>query len=223
MKNSTAVAIDGPGASGKTSVGRLCAQCLGYRFLDTGSMYRDLTWKALQKGIEPYDEEALVKLASSLNFRLAVDGGQNRLLVDGKETTWRLQDTEVDSHVSLIAKIGGVRRALVNHQRVIASKGSIVVVGRDIGTVVLPNAPIKVFLTASPEVRAQRRYLELQGRGDKATYRRVMNELISRDRIDTERTDSPLRPAGDALCIATDCLGIEELALKIVHLVNRIE
>ena len=220
MSKSTAIAIDGPGASGKTSVGRLCAQRLDYRFLDTGAMYRAVTWEAHQKGIEPDDEDALVRLAESLKFRLVVDASQDRLLVDGKDAALSLHHPEVDRRVSLVARFSGVRRALVRHQRDIASKGPIVVVGRDIGTVVLPNAPIKVFLTASPEVRAQRRYLELQSRGEEADYQKVMNELIRRDKIDTERADSPLRPADDAFQIATDCLGIEELALKIENLVG---
>lgn len=215
-----AIAIDGPVASGKTVVGQTVAKRLGFRFLDTGSMYRAVTWVALQAGVELADEKRLAKMAGGLKIHLAPAGGADRLLVDGEDITDHLRTPEVERGVSQVAKITGVRSALVDQQRSIAREGPIVMVGRDIGTVVLRGAPVKVYLTASVAVRARRRYLELQRRGEPAGYAQVVNELVRRDKIDSERDDSPLRPADDAVLIDTDNLGVEDLAEKIVRIVR---
>ena len=224
-----AIAIDGPVASGKTAVGTLVAKRLGFRFLDTGSMYRAVTLVALERRIDLEDKGALVKVVRNTEIQVAppaADGGQaggngDRLLVDGRDVTDRLRDLEVEGGVSLVAKVSGVRSALVEQQRTIAHQGPIVMVGRDIGTVVLPDAPVKVYLTASVEVRARRRTLELQGQGHRADYGQVLDEIIRRDKIDSERADSPLRPAADAVLVETDDLGVEELAQRVVELAER--
>ena len=217
MPDTPAITIDGPVASGKTVVGRLVAQRLGFMFLDTGAMYRAVTWVALQKGVQLEHEASLVRLADALKIRLAGE----RLLADGEDITDQLKEPEVEHGVSLVARVPGVRKALVRQQRAMAMEGAIVVVGRDIGTIVLPSAAVKVYLTASVEVRAQRRFEELQRRGDRVAYAQVVNELIRRDKIDSERADSPLRPADDAVPINTDHLTIDELTQKILCLVER--
>ena len=222
-----AIAIDGPVASGKTAVGTLAAKRLGFRFLDTGVFYRAATLAALERGIDLEDQAALVKVVRNTEIQVAPppahpgQAGGDRLLVDGRDVTDRLRSPEVESGVSLVAKVSGVRSALVKRQRAVARQGPIVMVGRDIGTVVLPDAPVKVYLTASVEVRARRRSLELQDQDLRADYGQVLDEIIRRDKIDSERADSPLRPAADAVQIETDDLGLEELAQRVVQLAER--
>ena len=183
-------------------------------------MYRAVTWEALRRGVELEDESALVGLARDLSVQLVPTEGRDRLLVDGRDVTGNLRKPEVEHGVSLVAQMPGVRRALVRQQRAIAIEGSIVMAGRDIGTVVLPDAQVKVLLTASVEVRARRRHQELQRIGDPMDYPQVVDDLIRRDKIDSERTDSPLRPAKDAVTISTDDLGVADLAERILHLVG---
>ena len=220
MSESVAVAIDGPVASGKTTVGTLVARWLAWPFLDTGIMYRAVAWAAIQKEIDLEDEEALTSLASEMDIRIKGNGADDTLLVDGQDITNDLRHPKVERAVSLVAKVSGVRTAMVAQQQAIAQSGAIVMVGRDIGTVVLPKAEIKIFLKASVQLRAQRRYRELLEGGYKADVREVMSELLRRDQIDSQRTDSPLRPADDAILIETDDLGIEEVVQKILSLVR---
>lgn len=220
MSHSGSIAIDGPVASGKTLVGSLLAKRLGCRFLDTGAMYRAVTWAALERESDLEDEVALTRMASSLDIRLVSGEAETRLLVDGWDITDQLRDAEVERWVSAVSSVSGVRAVMVEQQRAIARKGLIVMVGRDIGTVVLPDATTKVFLNASVEVRARRRYHELQEQGHTPDYEQVLSELIRRDRIDTERDDSPLRPAADAIQIETDALSPEEVIERIVAVVE---
>lgn len=216
MSYPTSIAIDGPVASGKTAVGRLLARRLGCRFLDTGAMYRAVTLVALERATDLEDGDALTGLATSLDMRLTAGESGDRLVVDGQDVTDRLRDAEVERGVSLVARVPGVRSALVRQQRAIAREGPVVMVGRDIGTVVLPDAGVKVFLRASAEVRARRRYLELAAKGNAPDFRQVMDDLVRRDKIDSARDDSPLRPALDAIQIETDNMGIEEVVEKII-------
>ena len=215
------IAIDGPVASGKTAVGRKVAQMLAFRFVDSGAMYRAVTWAALRRGIGLRDQEALARLAKGLSIRLVSATGGERLLVDGEDATEYLRDADVERGVSLVAKVPGVREELVELQRALGEGGGTVMVGRDIGTVVLPCAAAKFFLDAPPEVRARRRCLELRGSGAPADYQQVLGELIRRDKIDSRRADSPLRPAESAVLIDTNDLTIDELAEKILEVVQR--
>ena len=221
MSTPLAIAIDGPVASGKTAVGRLVARRLGMRFLDTGSMYRAVTRVALDTGVDLDDGDALTALAERLDLRLGFTGGADRLTADGTDVTDGLRTPDVERGVSLVARLPGVRRTLVAQQRRIAADGPIVMAGRDIGTVVLTDAPVKVFLDASAGVRARRRHGDVETGGPCADERRVLEGLIRRDKIDSERADSPLRPADGATIIDTDDLGIEQVADKIVSLVER--
>ena len=212
------LAIDGPAASGKSVVGREVARRLGIRFLDTGSMYRAITWAAIQRGVDANCDSKLSSLSRLSSIRLVTQSDEDRLLLDGTDITERLRLPEVDSNVSAVAAVSGVRRALVAQQRVIAADGPIVMCGRDIGTVVLPEADVKVFLTASAEVRAERRAAEMQERHN---LRRVLDELRRRDRIDSERDDSPLSPAEDATIICSDNMTVEEVVLEILTKVRQ--
>ena len=210
-----AVAIDGPVASGKTAVGRLVAGMLGWPFLDTGAMYRAVTRSALRLGVDVGDDDALADLAAGMSMRLvAGEDGVYRLWADGEDVTDELRTSEIDRNVSAVSKVPAVRRILVEQQRAIAAESPMVMAGRDIGTVVLRDAPVKVFLTASVEERARRRTLE----DPAADLERTRLDLERRDAIDSGREDSPLMPAEDAVVIDTDGLEVEEIARRVVEL-----
>ncbi len=211
------IAIDGPVAVGKSTVGRLLARRLGFRFVDTGVMYRALTWLALQRKVDIKDEETLSLLAKEAEIDLTLSSRGETVLVQGCDITRELRDPEVKSCVSLVSKVPGVRQALVAQQRLLAQGEKVVMVGRDIGTVVLPQAELKIFLLASPEERARRRYVE---RGE-ANYDATLAELKRRDEIDSQRSLSPLRPAPDAKTIDTEGLSPEQVVDRILDLVGK--
>ena len=215
------IAIDGPSAAGKTAVGTRVAHELGYRFIDTGMMYRAVTWLALEKQLDLHDESALAKLALATDIAIeppAADG-PGRVLVDGDDITDRLRTTEVGEAVSLVSRVPGVRTAMVAVQRRLAEEGGIVMAGRDIGTVVMPEALLKAYLDASLDERVRRRHQELLAMGRAVTEQDVRDELSLRDRIDSERAVSPLRPADDAEVIDTDHLSLDEVVGRIMELV----
>lgn len=213
------IAIDGPVAVGKTSVGSLLARRLGYVFFDTGMLYRAFTWKVLKSGISPSDETKLCHLASASKFDfLPSQEGYLSPLVDGEDVSPELLRPEIEKQVSLISKVAGVRQALVSEQRKLAQRGNVVMAGRDISTVVLPWAELKLFLTASTEERAKRRYNELLKRGENSSLERVLVELKRRDEMDIRRTVSPLKPAGDAIIINTENLSLEKVVEKMYAL-----
>lgn len=216
MPKPATIAIDGPVAVGKNAIGSLLAQRLGYRFLDTGAMYRALTWLALELGIDLADEKALEELALGANIELAAEA----VMVADRDVTGDIRGEEVERGVSLVAKVAGVRRALVTKQRQMAQGGQVVVAGRDIGTVVLPHAELKLYLAASAEERAHRRHLELVQRGEEANYEQVLAELKRRDKIDSERALAPLQPAPDAKVIDTDGLNIEQVLAEIMGIIG---
>jgi cytidylate kinase len=199
------------------------ARALGYRFVDTGVMYRAMAVAALDRNVDLEDEAALEKLARSVSIMLEPgppDAPEaSRVLVDGADVTDRLRTAEVGATVSLVSRVAAVREALVALQRELAREGRVVMAGRDIGTVVLPDAPLKVYLDASPEERARRRYDELSASGRKVTLQDVREELASRDAIDSGRDVSPLRPAHDAVVIETGGLSLEEVVARILSLV----
>ena len=215
MPRKYSIAIDGPAASGKTTLGKRLAKELGYLFFDTGVMYRAITFIALQQGVELHDEKKVVELAYQTNIDVQPpsleDGRVSDILANGKDITWEIRSPEVNANVSLVSSYAGVRDALTKQQRRIAQKGSIVMVGRDIGTVVLPDADIKFYLDASAEVRANRRYKEIIKRGDKANFESILRGVKKRDQIDSNRDIAPLRPAEDAIIIESDDMNADEV------------
>ena len=211
MQERRAIAIDGPVAVGKTAVGRLLAQRLGFRFLDTGVMYRAVTLAALERAVPLEDDAGLARLAEEVAIKVQKTDAGHRVLVDGADVTGRLRAPDVDRGASVVSQVQGVRQALVRKQRAMADMGRWVVVGRDIGTVVLPDAEVKLFLEASVEERARRRYEELYAKGASVNADVVRSELEERDRRDTHRAHSPLRAAPDARRVATDGLTVEQV------------
>jgi cytidylate kinase len=216
------VAIDGPVASGKSVIGERLAGCLSALFVDTGAMYRACTWRALEEGISPRDEAALGALAAAIDFALepptVADGRQYTVLVDGADVTWAIRSPEVERAVSEVSKVAAVREAMVARQRRLAAGRPVVMVGRDIGTVVLPDAPLKVYLTASPEVRAARRLAELRARGQDAPLFELLADIRRRDAIDSGRENSPLRAAPDAIVVQTDDLSVDQVVAHLAAL-----
>ncbi len=213
------IAIDGPVAVGKSSVGLRLANRLGYIFFDTGMIYRAFTWKVLKSDISPEDEQKLCHLATTTEFDfIPSKQGALSLFVDGEDVSSRLLFAEIEELVALIAKIAGVRQAMVSQQRKLAERGRVVMAGRDIGTVVLPWAELKIFLTASTEERARRRYRELLKRGENCGLETVLADLKKRDEMDINRTISPLKPAEDAIIINTENLSLEQVVDKICTL-----
>ncbi|NLG49482.1 MAG: (d)CMP kinase [Chloroflexi bacterium] len=209
------IAIDGPAASGKSTIGCILAEKLGYLYLDTGVMYRAVTWAALDRGVPIEDEEAVTRLAETVTIEVipatVEDGRQYSILANGRDITWEIRSPDVNRYVSPVSAYQGVRRAMTQQQRRIARDGGVVMVGRDIGTVVLPDAEVKLYLDASLEERSQRRYLEYQQRGQCVTIDEVRENVMLRDRIDSTRDTAPLRPAEDAIVIDTTSMSITEV------------
>jgi cytidylate kinase len=216
------IAIDGPSASGKSTVGEVLSQRLGYLYFDTGVMYRAVTCVALQRSLDVNDEERISALAEQLKIDVlpptSADGRQNTILVNGGDVTLDLRHIHIDANVSVVSSYSRVRVAMVRQQQVIGTRGQVVMIGRDIGTVVLPQAELKIFLTASVECRALRRYRENVARGDHTTYEEVLRLLKRRDQIDSERKTSPLRAANDAHVVDTETLTIAQVVETIEHL-----
>jgi len=213
------IAIDGPVAVGKSSVGSLLARRLRYVFFDTGMIYRAFTWKVLESGISIEDEQKLCQLANTTKFNFVpLQGCYLSPFIDDEDVSSKLLRPEVEAQVSLISKIAWVRQTLIQEQRRLAQRGKLVMAGRDIGTVVLPWAELKIFLTASTEERARRRYKELLERGENSGLEIVLSDLKKRDEMDINRTISPLKPAEDATIIDTENFTLEQVVDKIYAL-----
>jgi cytidylate kinase len=216
------IALDGPAASGKSTLGRRLADSLGYLFFDTGVMYRAITWIALQRNMDLRDETAITALAEEAQIDIRPpskdDGRACDVIIGEKDVTWEMRADEVDANVSVVSTYAGVRKALSEQQRRIGLRGRVVMVGRDIGTVVLPEADLKIYLDASAEQRARRRYDEMVARGDKADYDEILKMVIERDRIDSTRAVAPLRPAHDAVIIDSDSLGADDVFEQVMKL-----
>jgi cytidylate kinase len=218
------IAIDGPAASGKSTIGLRLANALGYLFFDTGVMYRAITWLALARGIDIRNEAALTALAEEAQIDVAPaskpDGRICDVLVDGQDITWEARSRRVDENVSIVAAYRGVRKALSQQQRRIGQRGRIVMVGRDIGTVVLPEADLKIYLDATAEERARRRYDEILARGGKPEYESILKRVKERDRIDSTRDVAPLKAAEDAVVLDSDQLNENEVFERVLALVK---
>ena len=218
------IAIDGPAASGKTTVALKIAEKLEYMFFDTGVMYRAVAFAVLDKGINIEDEKACTELAETIHIDVLPpsknDGRTNDVSVDGKDCTWEIRNSAVSQNVSQVSTYQGVRDALTQQQRRIGLQGNVIMVGRDIGTVVLPDADLKIYLDASAQERTKRRVLELESRGEIVDYNKMLEMIIRRDKIDSERKISPLRIAEDAIIIDSDNKSIEEVVEEIINLIH---
>jgi cytidylate kinase len=215
MSKPIAIAIDGPAASGKSTLALALAERLGYLYFDTGAMYRAVTLVALNRGVDLNDEDALEKIAREINIELkpasVKDGRLNDVLIDGVDSTFAIRTKEVDNNVSAVSAFPRVRSALTEKQRLVGERGGVVMAGRDIGTVVLPTAQLKIYLDATLEERARRRHAELLERGIQPSYEQILEGLRERDRIDSGRAVAPLKPAGDAVKIKSDGLDREQV------------
>ena len=216
------IAVDGSAASGKSTIGRRLAEQLGYAFLDTGVMYRAITHAALEHGLSLKDSAAIGELAQTLpiDISLGRDGSGTRVSINGSDVTSHLRSQPVEDAVSIVSRIAAVRDALIARQRQFAEQQPIVMAGRDIGTVVLPDADLKVYLDATIEERARRRYADFLAAGNEVSQEIVLEDIRRRDRIDSEREVSPLRPADDAVIIGTDGLSLDEVMDRVIALVR---
>lgn len=215
MTKPNIIAIDGPAASGKSTLGKNLAKSLGYLFFDTGVMYRAVTWMVLQRGLNVYNEADVTALTLEIQIDVrspsVEDGRACDVLVDGQDITWETRRKEVEDIVSIVSIYAGVRQELAAQQRRIGLRGRVVMVGRDIGTVVLPEADLKIFLDASAAVRARRRYDELLKRGTPAVYEEILANVVGRDKIDSTRAIAPLVAAPDALVLDSDKMSVEQV------------
>ncbi len=212
------IAIDGPAGAGKSTVAKLVAEKLGYIYINTGAMYRAITWKALQEKIDLEDEDALVQIAERSHISFA-DGG-SRVLLDGLDITSQTRAPEVDRNISTVVKFPRLRKIMVEQQRQLGMKNSIVSEGRDLTTVVFPDAEVKIYLDASIEERARRRQIELLEKGYNLSLEQVINETARRDEMDKTRECGPLKIADSAIIIDTTNLSIEQVVSAILNIVK---
>ncbi len=216
------IAIDGPAASGKTTLAKRLARALNYLFFDTGVLYRAVTWVALTSREDPRDEARMTELARSLEVNLRTDPqtGETRIYHQGRDISQELYSPQVDAWVSVVAAHPGVREALKDLQRRIALQGGIIVVGRDIGTVIVPEADVKIYLDASLEERARRRYQEARTKGHDVSFEQVLEDMRRRDTLDSSRDTAPLRPAEDAFILQTNGLSPDEVFQRVMAVIR---
>lgn len=215
------VAIDGPAGAGKSTLAKRAAKKLGYVYIDTGAMYRSVAWKVLQKYSDgKYTEEDIVAVADNLTVTLSYENGSQRIAVDGTDVSEAIRTPEVTAIVSRVAAIGRVRRKMVDLQQKMAADGGVIMDGRDIASKVLPNADVKIFLTASIEERAKRRYKEMKEKGFEVDLAELQKEIAERDKADSEREESPLVQVPEAILLDTTGMNLDEAEAAIIKLVE---
>ena len=215
------VAIDGPAGAGKSTIARRAAADLGFVYMDTGAIYRTVAYAVLASGMDPKDSDSVTRFLSTITIIPTWDEtGVQHMLLNGEDVTAFIRSPEVSQNASVVAAIPMVRDFLLETQRSVAREYSVIMDGRDIGTVVLPNADVKIYLTASAEVRANRRWLELQAKNAPDTYEQVLEEMIQRDLRDTRREVAPLRQAEDAILLDTSHMNLEESITAVITLVR---
>jgi cytidylate kinase len=217
LKNGFVIAIDGPAGAGKSTIAKKAAAALGFAYIDTGAMYRSVTWKLLQTG-QPFSPDLAGRLAQEIRISFRPEGSLNRVFVDDTEVTEAIRSAAVTGLVSRVAAVPAVREAMVAQQRRMGREGNVVLDGRDIGTVVFPDSPCKIYLTASVEERARRRGKELEAKGQAVDYEKLQADIASRDKQDMERETSPLKQAEDAVYLDTSDMSIDEVTDAILKL-----
>lgn len=213
------IAVDGPSGAGKSTVAKMIAQNLDCVYVDTGAMYRTLGLYASRKGIDKADVKAIREMLPEVSFEIKYSDGVQHMILNGEDVTGLIRTQEISMYASAVSAVPEVREFLIAPQRKFAEENNVVMDGRDIGTVILPDANVKIFLTSSPEARAKRRYLELISKGQQADYETILAQTIERDRNDSTRAIAPLRPAEDAVTLDNSELGIKETydaALEII-------
>ena len=214
------IAIDGPGGAGKSSVAKEIAKRRGLRYVDTGALYRSVGLYVADHGIGENDEEGIVSCLPHIRIELVNDGGTQRIIMNGEDVGDRIRTPQASVYSSAVSKIPAVRDALFSIQRDLAGQGGVVMDGRDIGTVIIPDAEVKIFLTASPEERARRRYKELREKGVGQSYEDVLRDIIARDENDSTRETAPLRPADDAITFVNDGYDLEETVRYVMGIID---
>ena len=215
------IAIDGPGGAGKSSLAKAVAKRLGIIYVDTGALYRTIGLFMLKSGINPKDTDGVVANLNRFTLDLKFTDGKQVILLNGEDVGDTIRTPEVSMAASAVSAIGEVRTYLLDMQRSIAEKNSVIMDGRDIGTVILPNAEVKIFLTASPEARAKRRYLELTEKGKEITYEQVYAEMVERDTNDSTRAIAPCKPAEDATILDNSDLTAEQTVDAVIEIINK--
>jgi len=217
------VAIDGPAGAGKSSIAKVVAKNLGYVYVDTGALYRSVAYYAISNKIKPDDAPNVCKLLSGLDVQLKFINGQQRVFVAGEDVSDKIRTPEVSMGSSAVSAIPEVRNFLFDLQKKIASENNIIMDGRDIGTVVLPDAQLKIFLTASAEERARRRYEEIKNSQEGISFENILSDIIRRDQNDMNRAVAPLKQADDAILVDSTDMGIDQVISHIENLINNID
>ena len=217
------IAIDGPSGAGKSSAARMAAARLGYVYVDTGAMYRAIGVAALRRGLTTTDEAQVLPILPELNIELAFVDGEQHVLLNGEDVSTEIRLPEASMAASNVSAMPEVRTFLLDLQHRIAAENNCLMDGRDIGTVILPHAQVKIFLTASPEIRAKRRFDELTARGTPVDYDALLQEIIQRDYNDSHRETAPLKPAADAVLLDSSDLTLEQVVDRIVALARAAE
>ena len=212
------VAIDGPSGAGKSTVARAAAARLGYVYVDTGAMYRAIGLAVCRRGISGEDADGIAAVLPEIDIRLAYQDGAQHVLLNGEDVSDAIRTPEIAYYASKVSAVPAVRQFLLEAQRDMAKKGNILMDGRDIGTVILPDAPVKIFLTASAETRAERRYLELIGKGQQVTRESVLHDVVERDRQDMSRAVAPLKQAEDAVLLDSSNMTLKEVLDELLSL-----
>ena len=214
------IALDGPSGAGKSTIAKKIAEKIGLVYVDTGALYRSVGLYSIENGIDSEDTAGIIASLEKINIRLAYEDGCQKVYLNGSEVGNRIRTPQASKYASAVSKIPEVRAFLLKLQRDIAAEGGVIMDGRDIGTVIMPDAELKVFMTATPEARAQRRCIELEEKGMPQPYEDVLRDIIERDRADREREASPCVPADDAVQFVNDEYGIEESADYIIGLIK---
>ena len=215
-----AVAVDGPAGAGKSSISKIVAKKLGYLYIDTGAMYRSVTWAVLHNHIDVNNQKAVEALLPDLDLTMEASDDSCKVFIAGQDVTDFIRTPQVNNAVSIVASYKGVRQYLVERQRLMAEAGGVILDGRDIGSVVLPNAELKIYLTASVEARAMRRYLEVKGTVNEQTLEDIKDSVMQRDDMDKNRKESPLIQVEDAVLVDSSEMTFDETVERILHLVQ---